>query len=702
MNVVTLAALPLVSLAAYVVWRAARGRPLKRYTLNGLVGLAVLVYFAITAALGVFWVANQELPVFDLHYLFGYLTLIAVGAHVWVNARPLNTFFRKSAPRAALTTDGRAWRPWLRVVGKVVGLALYGYACFWFGEGQGSETIQVEQGDEVPRPPPTVARPAATASTAEAPPTQARVAAPELPQARAARRQLVNDGDRRVDLATYYHDRTKHSRQSIRRGRRLDWSRRPHPFKVYRSGALIELPKPTLTVSVATGAAIEARRPPVHGLEPRSVTLAELSTLLHLTNGITSVVDYPSVRFYKRSAPSAGALYPTITYVLARSVEGLAPGAYHYDVMEHGLRLVRDGPVIDAVAAHTNRSHLVGGASFTLVFTTEFFRTAWKYRERSWRYSLLDAGHVAVNAMVVGAAMNLASAALGRFDDAAIGATLELDSNREGALLVVPFGARAAAPGAPGEPVFTATSQALTHADVPTLILLTHGRTALRLESDEGPVQAFEVPGPLSPSRVGSQVTLPTPEEAGDALGPVIERRRSERRWTDEPVTLAQLSSVLHHTFGFTAGHADPSVESNHALRLYVIALGVQDLPQGLYTYDRATHSLNLLRSGDYRTASYELGLFQEVVGESAVALVKTIDRRAMEWPDGSRGYRYATMDAGMVGGLLYLQTVSLNLGVTGIGAFFDDEVSEFIGVPSTEEQIIYMSVFGVPSPSDE
>ena len=43
-----------------------------------IVGLLLLFYFAATAGLGIFWVARQELPVFDWHYLFGYVTLVLV------------------------------------------------------------------------------------------------------------------------------------------------------------------------------------------------------------------------------------------------------------------------------------------------------------------------------------------------------------------------------------------------------------------------------------------------------------------------------------------------------------------------------------------------------------------------------------------------------------------------------------------------
>jgi nitroreductase len=49
-----------------------------------------------------------------------------------------------------------------------------------------------------------------------------------------------------------------------------------------------------------------------------------------------------------------------------------------------------------------------------------------------------------------------------------------------------------------------------------------------------------------------------------------------------------------------------------------------------------------------------------------------------------------------MLGGRVYLQAGALGLGCCGIGAFFDDDVSEVIGVDSAEELVIYMAAMGV------
>lgn len=77
----------LVALAAAVL--AWRGRLPGRAVLNAWSSLLLLVYLGATAGLGIFWVANQHLPVFDWHYVFGYATLLLLAVHLAYNLRAL-------------------------------------------------------------------------------------------------------------------------------------------------------------------------------------------------------------------------------------------------------------------------------------------------------------------------------------------------------------------------------------------------------------------------------------------------------------------------------------------------------------------------------------------------------------------------------------------------------------------------------------
>jgi SagB-type dehydrogenase family enzyme len=677
MRLLVAAALPLAAIGAWTAWRAIRGRPVRRFALNAVVGIALLAYFAITAGLGIFWVANQELPVFDPHYLFGYLTLLLVAVHVVINAPLLARFVRTRSK--ALSADGRALRPPLRWAARGAALALFGGACFWIGYSRGASVVTVRQGAPVH----------ATGAGAGAGAAAAAAAAggAGMPE------QLVADGGAELPLARWYHERSKLSRTgAVGRGPALDWATRPPAFETYAAEAAIPLPAEREPVTTPAGAALDSARLAAPSLSPAPVTLPRLATLLHLAQGVTSVTGLPGDPFHRRAAASSGALYPTVTHVVVGAVDGLAPGLYHYEPKEHALHRLRAGDLRGELAAAIAHPHAVARAPFVIVLSAIYRKSAWKYEERAYRYCLLDAGHVAANAIAAAGALGLAHRPIARFDDARLGALLQIEAARQGALLVLPFGEPAEAPAGP-EPAFAPADLGLSRAregqgqgqgrgqaaDVPAPVMLAASRTALVATGALAP--PFAPSPPLAP-RAGAgasagagtgapeRIELPAPIDDGHPLGLVIERRRSERRFGDGPLTAVQLSAVVRRALG-------ASVEEQRALRLHVVVSRVLGLAPGVY--EAQGGALVRVRDGDPAEAIHAAALSQEVSRRAAAVLVFSVDAAAMTWPDASRGYRYGWLDAGIAGGRMYLQGVALGMGVSSIGAFFDDDVAELL-----------------------
>jgi nitroreductase len=69
----------------------------------------------------------------------------------------------------------------------------------------------------------------------------------------------------------------------------------------------------------------------------------------------------------------------------------------------------------------------------------------------------------------------------------------------------------------------------------------------------------------------------------------------------------------------------------------------------------------------------------------------------------GERAYRYLHLDAGMIGERLDLAALAEGLGASGIGGFFDDQVTDLLGIPR-EQAVIYITVIGTPhrAPADD
>lgn len=511
-------------------------------------------------------------------------------------------------------------------------------------------------------------------------------------------------------LADYYHEKTKHSRVSINQAGRLNVAAKPDVFKTFPGAKTIALPAPRVRLGVSVGAAIERIRnparqeasPSTRGVSRDAVSLEDLATLLFLSNGATKTLRYPGGAYYLRAAPSAGALYPTDTYLLVRKVDGLQPGLYHYAVKDHKLHHIRSGEsLVVKLAALTDAGDLIENAPVTFIYSAVFLRTSWKYGDRAYRYVCLDAGHVAVQMELTAGALGYGCELVGRFDDEKVNKLLGLDGKNEAVLLIAPLDGRS------GEafrdaltPAFAAPAPRET--DTSDLLSLIHRGSAFEISSVARHAAASA--SPVVKTYTGASVMeLPSEVAEGDDLAVVIPKRRSSRDWTKHGMSFSKLASVLYYAFGISTKGDQPlpdkSVEDNHALNLYVLVNNIVGVKPGVYYYRRPDHALALIRGGDFRRESYAMSLFQDAVGKCHALFIMTIDvERLGTASDGDRSYRYALFDAGMLGGRVYLQAVGLDSGCCGIGAFFDDEASDLIGVSPDKELVIYMTAIGAPN----
>ena len=78
----------------------------------------------------------------------------------------------------------------------------------------------------------------------------------------------------------------------------------------------------------------------------------------------------------------------------------------------------------------------------------------------------------------------------------------------------------------------------------------------------------------------------------------------------------------------------------------------------------------------------------------SAVIVFTAVFGRTV-WKYRQRGYRYVYIEAGHMAQNLSLACISMGLGCCHIGALFDNEVNEIIGVDGIQESVLYMSAVG-------
>lgn len=156
-----------------------------------------------------------------------------------------------------------------------------------------------------------------------------------------------------------------------------------------------------------------AQRRSLRAFAPAALTLPEVARLLWAAQGLTD----PQGR---RTAPSAGALYPLELSVAVGQVEGLPAGIYRYRPQGHALLKVADGDARARLAAAALAQECVAQGALVLAIAAIYARTLRKYGERGIRYVHLEAGHAAQNVCLQAVALGLGTVPIGAFDDHAV------------------------------------------------------------------------------------------------------------------------------------------------------------------------------------------------------------------------------------------------------------------------------------------
>ncbi len=214
------------------------------------------------------------------------------------------------------------------------------------------------------------------------------------------------------------------------------------------------------------------------------------------------------------------------------------------------------------------------------------------------------------------------------------------------------------------------------------------------------------------PRRIGTYKTyanplarldLPEPtREAGVGIWSALNERSSIRDYTQEPLSLSELSQLLWASQGITREQGEwqfrtaPSAGALYPVETYLGVNRVGGLTAGLYHYEIRYHRLAFLREDPLiGIAMTRAALGQTLCQRAAVVFLwsAVIARSARKY--GERAYRYIYMDSGHVAQNVYLASTALGLGCCAIGAFFDDEVNAVLDVDGREETAIYMASIG-------
>ena len=216
---------------------------------------------------------------------------------------------------------------------------------------------------------------------------------------------------------------------------RLDWEAKPDLYKEYRQAGKIELPAFEPGQPMSLDKTLKQRKS-IRNFQAGPISKGQLAYLLWASTGIQRVED----GYEFRTAPSAGALYPIETYVVANNVKSLEPGVYHYAIRAHQLEQLEQRDFRRQISAAALGQGMCATATAVFIWTAVVERCKWKYGQRAYRYIYLDAGHIAENLALAAVSLNLGTCEIGALYDDHVNTIIGIDGPEESTICMVAIG----------------------------------------------------------------------------------------------------------------------------------------------------------------------------------------------------------------------------------------------------------------------
>ncbi|WP_414518479.1 SagB/ThcOx family dehydrogenase [Nostoc sp. PCC 9305] len=418
-----------------------------------------------------------------------------------------------------------------------------------------------------------------------------------------------------------YHDATKHSYLSVQLDPNyVDASTQPSAFKVY--------PKFYRRVKLNLNN-------PVH-------------SFISLTSAITLEKVYKDGPYKLRVNPSAGALYPTEVYVQIRGIEGIVNGIYHLEVENNCLTLIYE-LIDDGLESYIIPGKCING--FIFLISCVYYRSSWKYQNRSMRYCFLDSGHhlgaVAASAFLHNRDIQL----IFDFDKLTLNSDLGFE-NKE-------FITACAVSGEIQE-------KKIRHLRLK--VPFVSGTDYF--ESNQFIEDAYQA----TTQQKSRQQNLEYPQFDfdRDKFYQTVWDRRSIRRFRKEAISQEDYLYIVQQL------QQSIPTENYEEIEIYSVVHRVEGMTPGLY---RGTH---LVKTGNFSEKTGYLCINQAIAKDGAVTLFFVSDYL---------NYQIAMQIAGFLGQRLYLTSNYLGIQCSGIGAYYDDETQELL---ETNKDVLYGMVIGI------
>jgi len=491
-----------------------------------------------------------------------------------------------------------------------------------------------------------------------------------------------------TEATWHYHNGTKHPNgMLLNRFHVYHPSHRPTPYKIYKNATQVDLALDKTPIGIS---ALDAISTDVNIHNDTIPDIGTLGRILYFSSGITKKIKFKGLgEMDFRAASCTGALYHIEIYLVCSDLPGLRAGVYHFDPKYMKLDTIRLGDFRKFVSSATAEEPSVAKSPAILIFTDVFSRNSIKYQSREYRHAFWDCGTILANTLTITSAHKISSKVITGFVDSSICKVLGLDINKEAPIAIVPLGetsqkAPDLSPLQEINPDAIASDYEIEYPEVNAM----HESSNLLTETE---VTSWR--HQITVQRRDSTKLIPLGKnlKVQEPLENTIIRRGSTRKFSLEPITLDQLTTILNQaTSGINSDFANHELLSD----VYIIANAVDGLESGAYHFVKEKNALEQLRKGILRHASGNLGLDQDLPYDASVTIFFMINLDKVLEHFGNRGYRVAQLDSAIAGGRMYLASYALGLGATGL-TFYDDLVTNFFSPHAENKETMFLIAIG-------
>jgi SagB-type dehydrogenase family enzyme len=230
------------------------------------------------------------------------------------------------------------------------------------------------------------------------------------------------------------------------------------------------------------------------------------------------------------------------------------------------------------------------------------------------------------------------------------------------------------------------------------------------LEQKMQAVAAAPQPPLFKKTEGAKTISLPHHEKETDSFFKTLHARRTFRAFSQQPVSLENVSKLLQTTwgvqgyvespgFGPLALKTSPSGGARHPVEVYLMALRVEGVGAGLYHYDVRDHALELISSGAAPQLARDYCADQPYVADAAALFIMTgVFARDMWKYQHPRAYRVVLLDAGHLGQTFCLTATRLGLAPFSTAALKDTLIERDLGIDGISESVLYVTGIGMPA----